>query len=108
MRMKELENFVYVCVTVCVDVCMCVCVLCVCVCVFVCMCVSHCSCVHIMSVLLEQLTHHFRVLPMLFTSHDVTVCSIGLLSEGSIIPTITVLVVLCLAAMTLLPSLLLL
>ena len=43
------------------------------------------------------------MLPVLIASHDIIACgTIGLLSAGIIIPTVTVLAVLCVAAMTML------
>ena len=50
-------------------------------------------------------TDHLIALPVLMPSHDVIGCSVGLLSEGIVVPTVTIdiLVVLCVAAMTLFP-----
>ena len=68
-----------------------------------CLCVTLLLCVHNCYLAGAVDTDYLLVLPVLITSHDVIVCIVGLLSEGIVIPTVTVLVVLCLAAMTLLP-----
>ena len=74
-------------------------------CVCACMCVTLFLCVHNCYLARAVDTAYLLVLPVLMTLYDVIVCrlSIGLLSKGVIIPTVIVLVVLCLAAMTLFP-----
>ena len=74
-------------------------------CVCACVCVTLFLCVHNCYLAGAVDTDHLIVLPVLMPSHDVIGCSVGLLSEGTVIPTVTIdiLVVLCVAAMTLFP-----
>ena len=67
-------------------------------CVCACMCVTLFLCVHNCYLAGAVDTDHLLVLTVFMTSHDVIVCSVGILSAGIIISTITV--VLCVAAMT--------